>query len=154
MFDLTGSLNIGQQSPAVPQFWTLTGQTTHSNIASYTTPLTFYAWSTYAEARAAFMFDYCTDNERCGYCYGKNTKGEEICFADSLTRRYASRTNKGSVNLPLTGHERATGTHSRPGKHLQTYVIVIICVLVVLLFAVIGSLMYVRRKKWRAGGVY
>jgi len=148
LFQNTDSLN--------QTYWSETAiESGFDNIAKFTQPLlTFYGWATYAEARSAFVFDYCTNSETCGYCYGKNKQGKSICFADKLTREYASQTTKGTVNLPLTGHERATGTHSRPGKHLQTYVIVIICVLVVLLFIVVGSLMYVRRKRFLRGDVY
>ena len=149
MFYLLGTLN--------PEFWNLVenkptetkGFDAFKNIATYDKPITFYSWDTYGDARSAFMYDYCKNENTCGFCFGKNTAGESICVADNLTRKNASLSKSNKVKLPLTGSERATGTHSNPGKQLQTYVIVIIVVVAVLVVFAIGYYIHIKRRDER-----
>ena len=163
-FFLIGSLN--------PVYWnvnntlphpTTSGIQAYPNIASepifkngeFSETITFYTWDTYAESSAAYMFNYCRGSDVCGRCSGNNKDAENICFADSLTRRNAvlSNTPNGKALIPLTGKERATGTHSNPGNHLPTFVIVIISVIVVVLCISVIAVLYVKRKKWRESTV-
>ena len=117
--------------------------------------ITFYGWDTHAESSAAYMFNYCRGSDVCGICSGNNKDAENICFADKLTRPNAVKSNLPNRNAypPLTGKERPTGTHSNPGNHLPTFVIVIIVVLVVALVVTIIAVAYVKRKKWRENSV-
>ena len=165
-FFLIGSLNTDYWQvtagtpPAMP---TTSGIQNYPNIASepilqngsYTGKFTFYMWDTYAESSAGYMFNYCRGTNVCGKCSGNNKEAENKCFADSLTREYAAKSNtpSGKILNPLAGSERPTGTHSNPGKHSDTLVIVIVSVLVVVLCISVGAVMYVKRKKWRENKV-
>ena len=123
-----------------------------SSISTNTGPRsTFYMWDTLAESTAGYMFNYCKGNQVCGRCYGNNKDAQNICFADSLTRKYAALSNTGNskVNMPLTGKERPTGTHSNPGNHLPTFAIVIISILVVVICISVIAVIIVKRRKWR-----
>ena len=152
-FDLIGSLN--------PSYWTDTGNPQYPNIAEKFSLIstnieqksTFYMWDTIAESTAGYMFNYCKGNQVCGRCYGNNKEAQNICFADSLTRKYAVLSNTGNskVNMPLTGQERANGTHSNPGNHLPTFAIVIISILVVVICISVIAVIIVKRRKWREG---
>lgn len=149
---------------AYPLTTTTSGYDTHPNIAvepelnssgKIDNKITFYGWDTHAESSAAYMFNYCRGSDVCGICSGNNKDGENICFADKLTRDNAVKSNLPNRNAypPLTGKERPTGTHSNPGNHLPTFVIVIIAVLVVALIVTIIAVAYVKRKKWRENSV-
>jgi hypothetical protein len=169
-FFLIGSLNqlywkvTAPGDPLIPV--TTSGYDTHPNIAvepeldstgklDTDNKITFYGWDTHAESSAAYMFNYCRGSDVCGICSGNNKDAENICFADKLTRPNAIKSNLPNRNAypPLTGKERPTGTHSNPGNHLPTFVIVIISVLVVALIVTIIAVAYVKRKKWRENSV-
>ena len=168
-FFLIGSLNqlywkVTNRPP--PLTTTTSGYDTHPNIAvepeldstgklDTDNKITFYGWDTHAESSAAYMFNYCRGSDVCGRCSGNNKDAENICFADKLTRPNAIKSNLPNRNAypPLTGKERPTGTHSNPGNHLPTFVIVIIAVLVVALIVTIIAVAYVKRKKWRENSV-
>ena len=150
-FHLIGSLNTS--------YWTDSGNAQYPNIAQNFSSIstntdqksTFYMWDTLAESTAGYMFNYCKGNQVCGRCYGNNKDAQNICFADSLTRKYAALSNTGNskVNMPLTGKERPTGTHSNPGNHLPTFAIVIISILVVVICISVIAVIIVKRRKWR-----
>lgn len=137
-----GSLN--------PNFWSTTGETSYPHIAKEGKLKTFYTWDTIASARQSFMYDYCVDAETCGFCFGKNNSGELNCKADSSTRKNAVTTTSSNVKQPLTGTERANGTHSQPGSHLPRYaIIIIICVSVLVVILIIVFWWEKRKKRLR-----
>ena len=114
-----GSLN--------PLIWSQTGIPAFPTIAKHKNfPITFYTWDSWEAARNAYMYDYCTSNSFCGFCFGRNKSGENICFADSLTRKHASLTSSGNVMPPLANNERDVGSVNTGGKVFDFNIMVIV----------------------------
>lgn len=107
MFNEIGSLNN--------KIWSNTGITSFPTIAMHKQPFTFFTWDSWEASRNSYMYDYCVDNNFCGFCFGRNKAGRSICFADRLTRKHAVLTTSENVLSPLANEERYTGTEAEGG---------------------------------------
>jgi len=127
----------------LPSYWTTSGEPAFPKIATNpinngNTESTAFTWSTLSLANYDYMFDYCNNNETCGFCYG-NGLTSKLCVPHNDSKKVAVNYSLGNTDNPIF----LTNSNENKAQDLETdtdqfwVLIIIMVVLFVILFVTI-----------------
>ena len=127
----------------LPSYWTTSGEAAFPKIAinpinNENTSSTAFTWSTLSLANYDYMFDYCNNNETCGFCYG-NGLTSKLCVPHNDSKKVAVNYSLGNTDNPVF----LTNSNENKAQDLETdtdqfwVLIIIMVILFIILFVTI-----------------
>jgi hypothetical protein len=127
----------------LPSYWTTNSEPAFPKIAinpinNGNTSSTIFTWSTLSLAHYDYMFDYCNNNETCGFCYG-NGLTSKLCVTHNDSKKVAVNYSLGNTDNPVF----LTNSNENEDQDLETdkdkfwVLVIIMVILFIILFVTI-----------------